>query len=211
MSISKLLKSNNLIFFVIALILMGFAVHSLGKRKNTMLDSMVGGSEYAQDDTDSESDDDSGQMIHETHTTAPQNAHPQNAHAMNTKKVAHVASHVPKPVKITDPKHLLPKGGMQGNRDLINAGRFMSQQSEVLRNANLQIRSDPPVGKAATGPWNGTTIGPDTMRPQFELGGKGGLAQVAGLSVQCPMWDSASLKESTSAILPPKHKLTSME
>ena len=33
MSISKLLKSNNLIFFVIALVLMGFAIHSLGNRK----------------------------------------------------------------------------------------------------------------------------------------------------------------------------------
>ena len=37
MSISKLLKSNNLIFFVIALVLMGFAVHSLGNRKNNMM------------------------------------------------------------------------------------------------------------------------------------------------------------------------------
>jgi len=39
-----------------------------------------------------------------------------------------------------------------------------------LRNANLQVRSEPPNPRSNTGPWNGSTIEPDTMRRGFEIG-----------------------------------------
>jgi hypothetical protein len=215
MSISKLLKSNNFIFFVIALILMGFAVHSLGKRKNTMLDGMLSGnhSEYPTDSDDSEPEELDTPQYQQQASPVQQQASPVQQQASPVQQQASPVQQPAKSSTMTDPKDLLPndKSGALGNSDLINAGRFISQQSEVLRNANLQIRSDPPVGKATTGPWNGTTIGPDRMRPQFELGGRGGTESVHGFSNQCPLWMSSTVNASNSAILPPKHSPVSSE
>jgi len=39
-----------------------------------------------------------------------------------------------------------------------------------LRNANLQIRSEPPNPQLSVGPWNQSTITPDFLRPPLELG-----------------------------------------
>ena len=39
----------------------------------------------------------------------------------------------------------------------------------TLRNANLQIRSEPANPREQVSIWNVSTITPDTMRPQFEL------------------------------------------
>jgi len=41
---------------------------------------------------------------------------------------------------------------------------------QTLRNANLQIRSEPPNPQINVGPWNASTISPDTMRVPLELG-----------------------------------------
>ena len=218
MSISKVLKSNNLVFFVIALILMGFAVHSLGKRKNSIVDSMVGHADlkpFLMDDGDdnmlSDSPDiNSGQLMDETEFESEGSASEGSASPQRQPSVASVSATVPKSVH-TDPKELLPKdkGDAFHNKDLINAGRFISQQSEVLRNPNLQIRSDPPVGKSETGPWNQTTITPDTLRPQFELSGASGSASISGFSKQCGGWMASSIGNANAAILPPQSKSVS--
>lgn len=213
MSILKVLKSNNFVFFVISLILMGFAVHSLSKRKNNIVDSLVGHADlkpYHIDDMSSNLPDiNSGQLMDDSDFESEGSE--GSAPSMQRKAVARVSSTVPKPVH-TDPKELLPndKGDSFHNKDLINAGRFISQQSEVLRNANLQIRSDPPVGRSQTGPWNQTTITPDTLRPQFELSGSSGTNSVAGFRKQCPGWMSSSPKNS-NAILPPQYQSVSSE
>jgi len=220
MSISKLLKSNNLIFFVIALVLMGFAVHSLGNRKNNMIDGLAGSRDLSPSDLDTDSDTESelGQMDM-SEGSAPRMSHKRTSVGSHAGPHAgpHAGSHLAKPAKsvdITDPKELLPKEKSDSfhNRDLINAGRFISQQSDVLRNANLQLRSDPPVGKAQTGPFNQTTIEPDKLRPQFELsGGIASSGSITGFSNNCPMWMSSNLQESNNAILPPGHKNVSSE
>jgi len=41
---------------------------------------------------------------------------------------------------------------------------------QSLRNPNLQERSEPPNPKINTGPWNGSTIEPDLMRPPLNIG-----------------------------------------
>jgi hypothetical protein len=40
-----------------------------------------------------------------------------------------------------------------------------------LRNANLQVRSEPAIPKANVGPWNSSTIEPDSFRRPLEIGG----------------------------------------
>lgn len=41
---------------------------------------------------------------------------------------------------------------------------------QSLKNANLQLRSDPPNQQVAVGPWNQSTIEPDLNRRPFEIG-----------------------------------------
>ena len=88
-------------------------------------------------------------------------------------------------------------------KDYINSvpRRFISEQSSSLRNANLQIRSDPPVGQTETGPWNQATIEPDNMRKQFELGGSGSERTVPGYTATCPSGAASTIDESGSGII----------
>jgi len=46
-----------------------------------------------------------------------------------------------------------------------------------LRNANQQLRSDPPVPQVNVGPWHNTTIEADNMRVPLELGSAPALQQ----------------------------------
>lgn len=56
--------------------------------------------------------------------------------------------------------------------DLLQAGYHIGVDTigQTLRNANLQLRSDPVISKAAVGPWNQSTIEPDLGRVPLELG-----------------------------------------
>ena len=86
---------------------------------------------------------------------------------------------------ITNPAELLPKDsnsqwaqlnpsgkGELANVNLLKAGYHIGIDTigQTLRNANLQIRSEPPNPQLYVGPWNQSTIEPDFMRPPLELG-----------------------------------------
>jgi hypothetical protein len=38
-----------------------------------------------------------------------------------------------------------------------------------LKNPNTQLRSDPPIPKINVGPWNNSTVDPDSNRKQFDI------------------------------------------
>jgi hypothetical protein len=86
---------------------------------------------------------------------------------------------------IQNPSDLLPKDsnnqwaqlnpsgkGDLENINLLKAGYHIGIDTvgQTLRNANLQIRSEPANPQLYVGPWNQTTIDPDFMRPPLELG-----------------------------------------
>uniref|UniRef100_A0A6C0JZC2 Minor capsid protein P11 C-terminal conserved region domain-containing protein n=1 Tax=viral metagenome TaxID=1070528 RepID=A0A6C0JZC2_9ZZZZ len=86
---------------------------------------------------------------------------------------------------IQNPSDLLPKDsnsqwaqlnpsgkGDLANINLLKAGYHIGIDTigQTLRNANLQIRSEPPNPQLYVGPWNLSTIEPDFMRPPLELG-----------------------------------------
>ena len=56
--------------------------------------------------------------------------------------------------------------------DLLQAGYHIGLDTigQTLRNANLQLRSDPIIPKHDTGPWNNSTIEPDFGRVPLEVG-----------------------------------------
>lgn len=68
---------------------------------------------------------------------------------------------------------LNPSGkGELSNINLLKAGYHIGIDTigQTLRNANLQIRSEPPNPQLNVGPWNQSTIEPDFMRPPLEIG-----------------------------------------
>ena len=87
--------------------------------------------------------------------------------------------------QVVDPSELLPKGGSNEfsklnpmgagdlkNVSLLKAGHHIGINTvgQSLRNANLQLRSEPANPQLNVGPWNQTTIAADTMRRPLEIG-----------------------------------------
>ncbi len=63
------------------------------------------------------------------------------------------------------------KGDLE-NINLLKAGYHIGIDTvgQTLRNANLQIRSEPPNPQVNVGPWNLSSIEPDFMRVPLEIG-----------------------------------------
>ena len=89
--------------------------------------------------------------------------------------------------QVANPSELLPKAQnsqwaalnpsamKQGDvlmPDLLQAGYHIGIDTigQTLRNANLQLRSDPIISKSDIGPWNQSTIEPDLARVPLEIG-----------------------------------------
>tara|TARA_Y100000389_G_C17345706_1_gene455724 strand:- start:47 stop:622 length:576 start_codon:yes stop_codon:yes gene_type:complete len=83
---------------------------------------------------------------------------------------------------VMDPKQLLPSDsewsniapskGLE-NVSFLSAGHNFGTNTvgSSLRNANLQVRSEPVIQKVNTGPWNESTIDADVTRKSLEIGG----------------------------------------
>jgi len=67
-------------------------------------------------------------------------------------------------------------GGMLKNINLLQAGSLVGINTigSTMRNANLQVRSEPPNPQMNVGPWNHSTIEPDFVQRPLEIGGLGG-------------------------------------
>lgn len=67
-----------------------------------------------------------------------------------------------------------PQGsGTLKDKNFLQAGYHVGINTvgQTLRNANLQLRSDPPNPQVQVSPWQQTTINPDLNRKPFEIGG----------------------------------------
>ena len=66
-----------------------------------------------------------------------------------------------------------PRGqGELADKNFLESGYHIgiNTNGQSLRNANQQIRSDPPNPQIKVSPWNQTTIEPDVSRRSFEIG-----------------------------------------
>lgn len=90
----------------------------------------------------------------------------------------------PQQNKVMNPNELLPKQ-QNANSALMNPPRndlsgrnFLTPENHIgintvgnsLRNANLQLRSEPANPQQNVGPWSNSTIEPDQMRRPLEIG-----------------------------------------
>tara|TARA_B100001123_G_C15222289_1_gene991755 strand:+ start:210 stop:761 length:552 start_codon:yes stop_codon:yes gene_type:complete len=67
-----------------------------------------------------------------------------------------------------------PQGsGSLQDKNFLQAGHHVGINTvgQTLRNANMQLRSDPANPQLQVSPWLQTTINPDTNRKSFEIGG----------------------------------------
>jgi hypothetical protein len=60
------------------------------------------------------------------------------------------------------------QGDMQGV-NFLEAGSMIGQSTNLKRNANLQLRSDPPVPVKVVSIWNQSTIRPDCYQRRFDM------------------------------------------
>ena len=62
--------------------------------------------------------------------------------------------------------------GMLGDQNFLTAGYHVGINTigQTLRNANLQLRSEPPNPQVAVSPWGISTIEPDVRAVAFEIG-----------------------------------------
>jgi len=62
--------------------------------------------------------------------------------------------------------------GMLGDQNFLTAGYHVGINTvgQSLRNANLQLRSEPPNPQVAVSPWGISTIEPDVRSVAFEIG-----------------------------------------
>jgi hypothetical protein len=86
---------------------------------------------------------------------------------------------------VANPSDLLPRdtNNQWGSLNPAGSGDLLGQNllsatfltgidtiGNTMKNANLQIRSEPPNPQLNVGPWNQSTIAPDLMRTPLELG-----------------------------------------
>ena len=232
MKIQKLLKSNEFMFFLVALVLFGFAINTLGKQKNNILEglgedlgSVLGDGEWVDNgnssgannvfgvpaagvpeagvsaagvpaagdsDTDDDTDDESDDVLESVDGGIMGSS--------SNDSVADMGTNVPDTGDTkspTNPSDLLPNK----DKKLPNMGAMIPIQEPNIRNANLQVRSDPPVGKTDSGPWNQTTIEPDKTRKQFEVGTLSGEGDVAGWTRPCSFWMSNDISKESQPLI----------
>jgi hypothetical protein len=173
----KFFKSDNAkwVFVVVVVLLIIWALMSYSNTKNLVKDAMqmqnaASVKPYAQTDLDGQEqaasvDDYKKPMAKEVPATA-------GASGYQLQPVANPKELLPKdqnsqwaalnPVNNSEP--ITP--------DLLQAGNLIGLDTigQTLKNANLQLRSDPVIEKQNVGPWNNSTYEADLARVPLELG-----------------------------------------
>jgi hypothetical protein len=162
-SLTKFLTIDKIVLLVIVLIAV-WLLYSYSNTKMNVLDKMTDGKTDNKQPTVKE--------------TAAQNVVPAPG---PTVKGGYTAQAVANPTdllpqdKNSEWAALNPVAMNQGNiamPDLLQAGYHIGLDTigQTLRNANLQLRSDPIIKRADVGPWNQSTIEPDLARVPLEVG-----------------------------------------
>jgi hypothetical protein len=164
-SLTKFLSIDKIILLVIILVAV-WLLYSYSDSKMNIFDKMSDGKSV------------DGQKQPTVKETSAQNIVPAPAPTVNggytAQSVANPTDLLPQD-KNSEWAALNPVAMNQGNvamPDLLQAGYHIGLDTigQSLRNANLQLRSDPIIKRADIGPWNQSTIEPDLARVPLEVG-----------------------------------------
>ena len=171
----KKLSSNHLVLAISGLVLL-YAFYNYSNNKSLVVSGMQGGLKGSQNVSPS------GNSFSAGASNVGANAMPAGVSGINTN-----GGDLPKPCarqETIDPSDLLPKennsqfnqmspkpDGNLLNVSLMDPNAIIGMQSQVLRNANLSLRADPPIPQTQqpVSPWLNTTIGRQAQRG-VELG-----------------------------------------
>jgi len=194
MKFEKMLKklASNQTVMIMAAVVVAFAVYSYSQGFNVSLSGMTGDDGAAQaskqesrDPYATPSDSQIKCAAGGNNFVPADNNSSQNASAGGASTDTYGLPPSCTKQQVVDPSELLPKGGsnefskinpMGGgdlkNVSLLKAGYHIGINTvgQSLRNANLQLRSEPPNPQLNTGPWNNSTITTDLQRRPLELG-----------------------------------------
>lgn len=160
--LSKVLTRTNIII-IVALAILAYALFSYSSAKDMVIDLMEDGSAEPKEEA----------KVAEPEAPGP--AAPASGYAVQP---------------IANPSELLPSLPADQNSqwaalnpvaanpsaiampDLLQPGYHIGLDTigQTLRNANLQLRSDPIIPKVDVGPWMNSTIEPDLARVPLEIG-----------------------------------------
>jgi len=161
-------KNKDLLLLVGGLLVLGFLLYKNGSEKSR--DRMTIPSNYSE---------------------TPESPGPSNPLGQNEKysqvNGLKTNTYGAQPSKLDDPSMLLPNdtnsqwasvnpqgGGMLKGVNLLQAGSLIGIYTvgSTMRNANLQLRSEPPNPQGNVGPWMNSTIEPGYVRQPLEIGGQ---------------------------------------
>lgn len=174
-SLTKFLKSNGF-FLVLALIVLFVGLNFYSKNKSMILSPFTKLNPGLVSDSDTqdtsevqgfEAPDGSAAPI--TGITSPE----PNGAGCATKQISDPADLLPKDTN-SEWAQLNPNGvGDLENISLLQAGHHIGINTvgSTLKNANLQVRSEPVIPKTSVGPFLNSSIEPDCSRPKLEIGG----------------------------------------
>lgn len=148
-------KNNSGIFFLIVVLFLGLALGSYSNLKSNVVDNLTSSS-----------------------------YHSNNHNSTNRSGTSNNSLSCTRAAEIMNPQELLPNqsnndfsGNVQNNNNLKNvnllrAGHHIGVNTvgSSLRNANLQVRSEPQNPRMKVCPWNQSTIEPDDTRRPLEIG-----------------------------------------
>jgi len=195
MNFKKMLKTvetSHVLMFIAALVL-GYALYNYSSGKSSIVDKMsqyttVPEGKAPQGSYNPPTAPGQDMRINTAGNPVPsqplgQNSEPENVNGIKTSSQGLPPSCGRQ--QVVDPAELLPKDensewaklNPMGNGDLQNVNLLQSGYhigintvSSSLRNANLQLRSEPANPQQDVGPWNNTTISPDINRRPLEIG-----------------------------------------
>jgi hypothetical protein len=171
--LEKNLRTNHVLVFLGALFLM-FAVYSYSEQKYNPMETLQSDSANR------------GKKVTFSEQAAPVASGASSGYAVvdgTTGQGGVPAGGVNLPV--ANPSDLLPRdtNNQWGSLNPAGSGDLTSQNllsatfltgidtiGNTMKNANLQIRSEPPNPQLNVGPWNQSTFAPDLMRTPLEIG-----------------------------------------
>lgn len=165
--LTKFFTKERIIILIVFLIL-AWALYSYAGSKSMILDGLADGSSQNAPSGSAPS------QPSNVPAAAASGAPPSAPNGYTQKAVANPSDLLPNDVN-SQWASLNPGSMNQGdvlNPDLLQAGYHIGLDTigQSLRNANLQLRSDPVIPKNDIGPWNQSTIEPDLGRVPLEIG-----------------------------------------